>query len=127
MSTPEQMTDNLSFMRDFQPLTQAESDTLDKAAQVIKSKESIACTACRYCVDGCPQSIAIPDYFKMMNQLSKFGDAHLGRAKGSYNHTVTEMGKGKASACIACGQCEGQCPQHLPIIELLQKVAGTLE
>ena len=127
MSTPEQAADNISYMRDFRPLTPQESETLDKAAQVIKSKESIACTACRYCVDGCPQNIAIPNYFKMMNELSKFGDAHLGRAKGNYNHAVTEMGKGRASACIQCGQCEGQCPQHLPIIELLQKVAGTLE
>lgn len=127
MSTPEQVADNLASMRDFQPLTVAESETLDKAAQIVKSKESIACTACRYCVAGCPQNIAIPDYFRLMNQLSKFGDTHIGHAKWNYNHTVGEMGKGKASACIACGQCEGQCPQHLPIIELLQKVAGTLE
>lgn len=127
MSTPEQMADNASYMREFRPLTQAESETLDKAAGIIKSKESIACTACRYCVEGCPQSIAIPNYFKLMNELSKFGDAYLGHAKWSYNHAVTDTGKGKASACIQCGQCEGQCPQHLPIIELLQKVAATLE
>lgn len=127
MSTPEQMADNASYMRDFRPLTQQESATLDQAAQIIKSKESIACTACRYCVEGCPQNIAIPDYFKAMNALSKFGDAYLEHAKWSYHHAVADMGKGKASACIQCGQCEGQCPQHLPIIELLQKVAGTLE
>lgn len=127
MSTPEQMADNLSSMRDFQPLTGAESETLDKVAQIIKSKESIACTACRYCVAGCPQNIAIPNCFRLMNQLSKFGDAHIGHAKENYSHIVGEMGKGKASACIQCGQCESQCPQHLPIIELLQKVAGTLE
>ena len=34
---------------------------------------------------------------------------------------------GKASACIQCGQCEGVCPQHLPIIEYLQTVAKHFE
>lgn len=126
MSTPDQVEDNLSYMRDFQPLTQPERDALDKAAAIIKSKESIACTACRYCVEGCPQKIAIPDYFKMMNNLSKFGPDSLGSVKQTYAFSLSG-GKGKASACVQCGQCEGACPQHLPIIELLQKVAGTLE
>lgn len=103
-----------------------EAEALDKAAQVIKSKESIACTACRYCVDGCPQRIPIPEYFKMMNDLSKFGEQSLPRVRGNYAFAANG-GKGKASACIQCGQCEGQCPQHLPIIELLQTVAKTLE
>lgn len=126
MSTPAQVEDNLSFMRDFKPLTPPEAEALDKAAQVIKSKESIACTACRYCVDGCPQRIPIPEYFKMMNDLSKFGEQSLPRVRGNYAFAANG-GKGKASACIQCGQCEGQCPQHLPIIELLQTVAKTLE
>ncbi len=127
MSTPEQLADNTSYMRGFRPLAQPERDALDRAAQIIKSKESIACTACRYCVEGCPQGIAIPDYFKLMNELSKFGEASAGRARANYAHMVTQPGKGKASACVQCGQCEGQCPQHLPIIELLQRTAAALE
>ncbi len=127
MSTPEQLADNTSYMRGFRPLAQPERDALDRAAQIIKSKESIACTACRYCVEGCPQGIAIPDYFKLMNELSKFGEASAGRARANYAHMVTQPGKGKASTCVQCGQCEGQCPQHLPIIELLQRTAAALE
>lgn len=126
MSTPAQVEDNLSFMRDFQPLTPPEREALDKATQIMKSIQTIACTACRYCVDGCPQRIPIPEYFKMMNNLSKFGEQSLPRVKQTYAFSAG-AGKGKASTCIQCGQCEGQCPQHLPIIELLQNVAKTLE
>ena len=34
---------------------------------------------------------------------------------------------GKASACLQCGQCEGVCPQHLPIIKLLEEATKYLE
>lgn len=127
MSDPEQMADNLSCMENFKPLTQAEKDLLEQVVEVIHSKATIACTACRYCVDGCPMGIAIPDYFALMNDLSKFGEIRLGWDKRRYAHLTGEGGKGLASACIACGQCEGQCPQHLPIIEYLKDVATTFE
>ena len=35
--------------------------------------------------------------------------------------------RGKASDCIECGLCEGHCPQHLPIRELLKNVKDALE
>ena len=62
----------------------------------------------------------------MMNNLSKFGPDSLDSVKGSYTLALNS-GKGKASDCVGCGQCEGQCPQRLPIIELLRGVADTLE
>ena len=127
MSTPEQMEDNLSYMEELKPLTGEEIKLLEKVVEVIHSKATIACTACRYCVDGCPMGIAIPDYFALMNDLSKFGETRLGRNKQSYARFTGEGGKGLASACIGCGQCEGQCPQHLPIIQYLKDVAATLE
>jgi predicted aldo/keto reductase-like oxidoreductase len=34
---------------------------------------------------------------------------------------------GKASDCIACGQCEEACPQHLPIIELMREASKMLD
>ena len=127
MSTPEQMEDNLSYMEDFKPLTGEEIKLLERVVEVIHSKATIACTACRYCVDGCPMGIAIPDYFALMNDLSKFGETRLGRDKQRYAQLTGEGGKGLASACIGCGQCEGQCPQHLPIIQYLKDVAERFE
>ena len=34
---------------------------------------------------------------------------------------------GKASDCIHCGLCEKNCPQRLPIRDLLQTVAAAME
>lgn len=32
-----------------------------------------------------------------------------------------------ASDCTGCGQCEQVCPQHLPVVSLLQDCARTFE
>ncbi len=127
MSTLEQVEDNTAVLSDFRPLSREEGETLKKVVEIIHSKELIACTNCRYCVEGCPMGIAIPDYFKMMNHLSKFGLSQLPGVKKDYAQLTGEKGKGLASACVRCGQCEGACPQHLPVISHLESVAQTLE
>lgn len=123
----EQMEDNLSYMADFKPLTDSEKQLVEKVAEIIVSRESIACTGCRYCVDGCPQKIGIPDYFKLMNDISKFGERQIPMSKSYYSHYTGTLGMGKASACVKCGQCESKCPQHLPIIKYLEDTAEVLE
>lgn len=127
MSNMEQMEDNLSYMGQFQPLTDAEQRVIQRVTEVILSKAAIACTSCRYCVDGCPRKIAIPDYFKLVNNISKFGEAQRAEAKMSYRYRTEELRMGKASDCVKCGKCEAACPQHLPIRELLVKVAEEFE
>lgn len=126
MSTPEQMTDNLRFMSDFKPLTGDERAVLDKVVDIIHAKTAVACTACRYCVDGCPQRILIPDIFKLYNKVSKFGDGALPSARQSYAQ-LSAQDHSPASACIGCGQCEGKCPQNLPVIQHLKDAAKLLE
>ncbi len=127
MSTLEQMEDNISYMRDFHPLTEAERDVVRKAAEIIQSKAYISCTGCKYCVDGCPQKIAIPTYFKLVNEYSQYGEPVLGRAKDRYNQLTGKEGMGKASECVKCGQCESHCPQHLPVTRYLEDAARILE
>ena len=116
MSSLEQMKDNLSFMKDFKPLSEEEYEVISKCQEAINNDKSIACTACRYCTKGCPMDIPIPDIFAVENR--KKGSPEF-RTKREY--VIVTTNKGKASDCIACGQCEGACPQHLPIIELLQE------
>lgn len=127
MSDVSQVEDNVSYMKEFRPLTDEDKALLAQVVEIIHAKQTIACTACRYCVDGCPQKIAIPDYFKLMNNISMFGEEQRGAAKMRYERSTGEMGMGKASACIQCRQCEAHCPQHLPIVDYLQDVAKAFE
>ena len=124
MSNLEQMEDNLSFMRHFDPLDLNELGTVGGAQLALKAIDQINCTACHYCMPGCPMNIPIPDFFEAMNWHKIYGNTK--RAKFSYGNDVKQAGV-KASDCIACGQCEGACPQKLPIISLLEEVAATLE
>ena len=123
MSNTAQMEDNLSAMRAFRPLDDQERAVIARAQAALNAIPSIACTGCRYCVDGCPMSIPIPDIFSAMNKHLIFGQTE--GAKRDYKWETRNGGK--ASDCVQCGQCEAACPQHLPIIDSLKQCAGTLE
>lgn len=122
MSTEEQMADNLSYMRDFKPLSDEEQATIKAARRKLLSFDRIPCTACHYCTPGCPQGIHIPEIFSVMNVYKMYGELEKARSDYSWR-----PGGPRASACIHCGQCEGACPQHLPIISLLEEIVDTLE
>ena len=122
MSNMEQMEDNLAVMRHFRPLNDEEYRVLDEATKTLQQFAGIACTSCHYCTPGCPMGIHIPEIFAVMNVYKMYGQ--LSEARNDYGW---RPGGEKASACIQCGQCEGACPQHLPIISLLEEVVETLE
>ena len=113
MSTMEQMEDNLSYMKNFQPLNQQEQETLTKVCAIFRNQGLIPCTACRYCTEVCPQGIAIPELFAALN------------AKRS-GQSVTEVSGGIPADCIRCGKCEETCPQELNIRQLLTVAAEEL-
>ncbi|MDE6275982.1 MAG: aldo/keto reductase [Clostridia bacterium] len=123
MSDMAQMSDNISYMKDFKQLNEREMKAVDKVCAVFKSMNLIPCTACRYCTDGCPKKISIPDLFACMNTKNLYHDWN---ADYYYANVHTKNG-GKASDCIKCGKCEKACPQHLPIRNLLKDVAKEFE
>ena len=123
MSNEEQMADNVETFTNFEPLAEDELAIIEEAAADILSVPQIGCTACRYCVDGCPMGISIPDVFRTINTLRRYPDDW--RSKNFYSGLIQRSGK--AGDCIGCGQCEGVCPQHLPIIELMQEASGILD
>lgn len=122
MSNMEQLIDNVSFMKEFTPLNEKEKEALQEVVRIFKSIPTIPCTSCKYCVDGCPKHILIPDLFRDYNSIIKFNDPN---AKDWYKHHTSEHGKAKD--CIKCSKCENICPQHLPIRDLLVKVSKTFD
>ena len=125
MSDMAQLEENTATMDAASPLTEEEKGLLAQVAEILSALPAVACTACRYCVDGCPRNIPIPDYFALYNgdQLALRQGKPVRKAE---YQRLAETG-GKASACVKCRQCENACPQHLKVVDALSQVASTYE
>lgn len=122
MSSLAQMQDNISYMKNFVPLNKRELAAIEDVQEVFNGLHLIPCTACRYCTDGCPQHIAVPDLFATMNSKKLYKDWNADYYYGMH----TGPGR-RASDCLKCGKCEKACPQNLPIRQLLEDVAKEFE
>ncbi len=123
MSDYTQIYDNTSYMKEFKPLSEEEQQGIRRVVEELEKLPTIACTKCRYCVEGCPKRIQIPELFHAYNMSVQFGVNDI--TKRSHEQAVN--GHGKAYDCIRCGKCEKKCPQHLEIRELLKTVSNTFE
>lgn len=123
MSNLEQMQDNISYMKNFEPLNAEEQKIIQQAQRILGKSSTIPCTACHYCTEGCPKKIPIPEIFSAANK--HFGNGQMAEALSDYRNAAAEGHR--ASDCIGCKQCERACPQHLPITEHLGRCAGMLD
>ncbi len=114
MSNIQQMRDNINTMKDFRPFNDKEYETVARVRDILRKRDIIPCTACRYCTDaGCPAGIPIPEVFSAVNKKRQDGG------------TAPDLSQ-KASGCLKCGKCEGVCPQQLKIRELLHSAVEEL-
>ena len=125
MSNIAQMADNISYMKEFKPLTAEERKVIDRARELLDAIPTVPCTACEYCMKGCPKHIAIPGSFQSFNMYKVYGN--LESAKGNYNWNTNGHKLARASECVKCGKCEAVCPQHIRIREELANAAAVLE
>ena len=115
MASDRELSQNLAAVSNSAPLTGEET------AKIQAIRDSLGtqfCRRCNYCAP-CTVGIHIPQLFVLEGYLTRYGLADW--AKGRYEAET------KASTCIECGACEGRCPYHLPIREMMKRVAREFE
>ena len=115
MAEPKELEQNLAAVSNTAPLSDAE---LVKIQALRDSLGTQFCRRCNYCAP-CTAGIQIPQLFVLEGYLTRYGLADW--AKGRYPTA------GKASDCVECGACESRCPYHLPIRDMMKRVAREFE
>ncbi len=119
MSNFSQMQENIETFRSFDPLDDEERAVLLSVAEDMKN--SVPCTACRYCTSCCPMGLDIPALIATYNEL-------MVDAKTNPTMWIEGLAEDKKpSACIGCGGCEHICPQMIEIPKVMKKLSQKLE
>ena len=121
MSNDQQLEDNIRTFETEQPLTQAEWDVVQEMSREMIAKNKVPCTACRYCMEQCPQELIIPTLLELYGDPLRQPGAKIPVA--SIGWLPPEK---RPTACIGCRSCEAVCPQNIPISELLADFASRL-
>ena len=121
MSSVSQLEDNTSFMSDFKPLSEKEKKLVNEITGILNRTIKVPCTSCKYCLEECPISVNIPEYFGLLNL-----HAVTGKKTNMYYQRFS-MNHAKASECLKCGKCERICPQHIAIRTYLEEFAKLYE
>lgn len=114
MSNMAQMQDNIKTFSKEKPLSEAETNVLLEIAEGMK--DSVPCTACRYCCDGCPMGLNIPSLLATYNEL------RVAPAVNTAMRIEALPEEKRPSACIGCGKCAQICPQKIDIPKAMKEL-----
>ena len=126
MNSPEMVSENVRIASEAEPghFKDADRELTEKVKEIIKEKEKVGCTGCRYCMP-CPKGVDIPAIFLYYNLM------YLDKKKPVRYEFMRNFGlkkdAGFASRCIGCGACEKHCPQRIPIREMLKEADRDLQ
>ena len=119
MSSLTQMQENLATFRQAEPLSEGERAVLGEIAEGLK--DSVPCTGCRYCCEGCPAGLDIPAL------LSEYNDLKIQVTLTPVMRLESLPPEKLPHACLQCGSCLHVCPQGIPIPEILSELAGMFD
>ena len=119
MSNMEQLSENIKIFSAAQPLNDAEKNALYQLAE--EMKDGVPCTACGYCLEGCPLGLEIPLFLSVYNEL-KFDKTMIAAMRIEW----LEDDK-RPSACIKCGKCSQICPQNIDIPDRVAELTNLTE
>lgn len=114
MSNMEQMVDNVHTFEQAKPFNAEEESVLMQIAETMK--DSLPCTACRYCCDGCPKGIDIPKMIGYYNEMKVSPSSNVGMSLDAVDREHLP------SACIKCGKCTHSCPQNIDVPSALSEL-----
>ena len=116
MSSLEQVMDNVSTFSKEDPLNDEQFSVLNLALEKFRQQEYVPCTACRYCVNECPQNLDIPRLINILNEHSMGTVWAVSDARDQLKQEEWPTN------CIACGACAQQCPQKIDIPGVMEKL-----
>ncbi len=126
MENMEMVEENTRVANLSEPLSNKELEIMENFIENRKKKEEIPCTNCGYC-QPCPENVAIPEIFQLMNYYTVYGLKEYAR-KEYQNIGVGTLWSGdkderkQADTCEECGECEEKCPQKIKIMEKLKEI-----
>lgn len=125
-SNLEQMEDNLNTFDNMNELSLQEAFMIGEASSLIAHSMAVPCTSCNYCINECSNNIPIPTYLNIYNDAHTEGTDSF-NAPSYYTNIQLSGDYGLASDCDGCGDCVKQCPQHIKIPKLMEKIAEEFE
>ncbi len=120
MNSEDMVNENIRIASEAEPghLTEEDMEIIEQIKQIIREREKVGCTGCRYCMP-CPKGVDIPGNFYYYNLM------YMEKKSSARFEFAQNMGlrkePGFASQCRCCGNWVRHSPRHIKIREKLKE------